>query len=322
MATRVKKLAREMGTTPAQVLGYLHAVGYVRYKSPQDMLPDAAVDKVRRAARDGIDAPALELNSGPSRVAAPVAAPAEDLMSELIPGVVKTRGGSRASTPPRAKSAPAPAATVPVGPAPQSASQRLAVQELEARLAVAQAELAAAQAALIAKQAIVSADAQSVDVWRQQLNRERTALDADRAAFELERAAFEQARAAVVAQQQAADEAEVAKQLDGQISELSALLMLNGLRRVVIVGGSPTELKALRAGIDTRVELRFAAGSRGRAEAEADVSRTDAIVLWDVTVNDEAQTVYQGSRATVVTADGSLSAVVDTTIAALRDDGL
>ena len=90
LSLRVRKLARELGRDPGYVLGVLHHLGFSRFRSIQDMLPDRVVNQVRAAVAEG-----LEVRTVPQRPAAqPVAQsarderPSSDLMSSLVPGVV------------------------------------------------------------------------------------------------------------------------------------------------------------------------------------------------------------------------------------------
>ncbi|TNE84313.1 MAG: hypothetical protein EP330_29280 [Deltaproteobacteria bacterium] len=121
MALRVKKLARQLKRSPVEVLGLLHAVGYERYKSAEDMLPDNVVRKVEDAARQGIRPVALEVAPARTkRAAAPEAAPANDFMAALIPGIVPLGGR------PAAPSTPSPrvvAKAAPAEPAPEPTHQ-------------------------------------------------------------------------------------------------------------------------------------------------------------------------------------------------------
>ncbi|MFK7930572.1 MAG: hypothetical protein AB8H79_20470 [Myxococcota bacterium] len=71
MAIRVKKLARELRTTPQVVLQVLLELGYDRYKSDMDMVADPPAHKVRQRAKKGLPTPAV---TPPPR--APVARPA------------------------------------------------------------------------------------------------------------------------------------------------------------------------------------------------------------------------------------------------------
>jgi hypothetical protein len=92
-----------------------------------------------------------------------------------------------------------------------------------------------------------------------------------------------------------------------EIARIGERLMLLGLRRVVVIGGTPALLKLLREGIDPRIDLRLrgASGKRTRADAEVDVTRTDAVVLWGVAADPDAAGVYQTSRAVVVEVAGT-----------------
>lgn len=51
MAVRVHKLAKELRASPAAILQALEDLGYAKYRSPQDMLPSPAAQKVREMAR-------------------------------------------------------------------------------------------------------------------------------------------------------------------------------------------------------------------------------------------------------------------------------
>src|SRR5262245_61965780 len=100
MAVRVKKLARELNQSPRHVLGVLHAIGFDRYRSPEDMLPDGTVDKVRRATRDGVEpVPVPGLASAPTKTA-PRASTGDDVMAKLVPGVVRTLNREETPLPP------------------------------------------------------------------------------------------------------------------------------------------------------------------------------------------------------------------------------
>lgn len=88
------------------------------------------------------------------------------------------------------------------------------------------------------------------------------------------------------------------RRLTGKISES---LMLLGARRVTIVGGPSKMHRLLANAFDPRIEVRFRPTRKVVAvDAEADVSRTDSLVLWDVEVAPEAQAIYAEGR-TVVT---------------------
>ncbi|MEQ1564899.1 MAG: hypothetical protein ABMA64_04620 [Myxococcota bacterium] len=146
MAVRVRKLARELDRSSEDVLLLLRDLGHDRYRSEDDMLADAVVDQVRKAARTRppralirtvppdvretlIPADRLETGAGPPRrTSAPTARPSTaptapgrgegDVMAMLVPGVVRAgerpaRGTlppptARPTAPPRAATATAP----------------------------------------------------------------------------------------------------------------------------------------------------------------------------------------------------------------------
>ncbi|MCA9297922.1 MAG: hypothetical protein KDA28_02585, partial [Phycisphaerales bacterium] len=81
---------------------------------------------------------------------------------------------------------------------------------------------------------------------------------------------------------------------------LSEKLLLHGARRVLVVGGPVRAHRLLRQGLDPRVDLRFRPGARVVGpDAEADVTRTDAVALWEVEEDERAREVYDTSRAVV-----------------------
>lgn len=48
MATRVRKLARQLGRTPDEILETLGNIGFPRYRSPDDMVSDAVIQRLRQ----------------------------------------------------------------------------------------------------------------------------------------------------------------------------------------------------------------------------------------------------------------------------------
>jgi len=83
-------------------------------------------------------------------------------------------------------------------------------------------------------------------------------------------------------------------------STLSEKLLLNGARRVLVVGGSVRAHRLLRQGLDPRVDIRFRPCTEiVAADAEADVTRTDAVALWNVHEHEAATEVYDTGRALV-----------------------
>lgn len=87
------------------------------------------------------------------------------------------------------------------------------------------------------------------------------------------------------------------------LRRLSEALMLHGLRRVTIVGGSPAYHKVLRDGLDSRLDLTLIPGDarRTRAQAEADLERAQLLIVWGGTVLDHSVSdLYRGGPAWVV----------------------
>ena len=116
MATRVKKLAKELGRTPEEILGMLHALGFPRYRSVDDQLPKAMVERVKGGWRKGVVPVAFVLGeqqvSSSKRAEKKTATQeAGDWMQSALPGVKpldaesEIQGGAKRSKPPSAKKA-------------------------------------------------------------------------------------------------------------------------------------------------------------------------------------------------------------------------
>jgi hypothetical protein len=104
----------------------------------------------------------------------------------------------------------------------------------------------------------------------------------------------------------APDRAEIESRtvMERRLASLGEQLLLHGLRRVLIVGGRPTWQRILAGGLDRRIEVRTSPGLTRTAHlAEADVSRTDVVVLWGVEVTPPALEIYGSCRATLVQLD-------------------
>jgi len=161
VAIRVRKLARELKRTPGETLGLLHQLGFPRYKNPNDMVTDPIAHKARAAARQGVRAPELPVtpSRAPSSTPAPAPAP-DDVMAQLVPGVVPAGRSSSPSTggstpprsapsrsaPPPARSAPPPARSAPPQPTPAAPPPAPAPVEVPAPSAsLAEAERAELQ---------------------------------------------------------------------------------------------------------------------------------------------------------------------------------
>jgi hypothetical protein len=102
MAVRIRKLARELNRTPTELIGVLHALGLGRYRSVDDMLPAPAEARLRAGIKSGVAPVPVEVidNGRPSEPEPPaergdMTSPLglegrnADLMSQLVPGVVR-----------------------------------------------------------------------------------------------------------------------------------------------------------------------------------------------------------------------------------------
>ena len=95
MGVRIRKLAREVNRSPWDVLGVLHALGYRRYKSPDDMLSGPALARLRNGLRDGVAPVPVPGRREASGTSERVAKASSDLMSQVIPGVVRQQADDR-----------------------------------------------------------------------------------------------------------------------------------------------------------------------------------------------------------------------------------
>lgn len=191
MAIRVRKLAKELDRSPGDVLGLLIAIGFPRYRSAEDMLPDDLVDRVKRASRDGVrpvpvqivepERPALLGNREARPTAAPTPRPADtgrfarsdggnrpadgkDLMSRLVPGV----------EPIERKPAPKAVRAPTLPPVPATDAERAAL--VADRLVIEQE-----RAALAAEREVLAERRVQLD---RALEEARVTADAHRAALE------------------------------------------------------------------------------------------------------------------------------------------
>lgn len=205
MAVRVRKLARQLGRSPVEVLGLLHALGFTRYKSPEDMVADPVAGKARTAARQGIRPVPVEVES--VRKATPAEAPESgakaNLMASLMPGV-EPLDGKKA---PQAKKAPPTSTAAPAqkGAGPPAPVADGSIEEIARLRASAEAAHDARDKAL---QAVAAAEAA----------RDRALAERDAAL-----AARDDALAAPAA-------IESGEQGDGSEARLDALFEARGLR--------------------------------------------------------------------------------------------
>ena len=387
MSIRVRKLAKELDHSPAEVVGLLHALGHTRYRSTEDQVPDALLTQLRSALRRGVKPVPVRIDERVP-VAPPPPAPS-DLMGALVPGVIPVgapRSGVGKAAPAAVAAVPLPRAAPPVPPVPTSvpgsagvptealralAAERDALRHERSALDAERAAFDAERQALEAERSVLVAERRALTDDRLQLVDDRARVAVDRTAIAAERAAAaarretalgtslvelfarrglvgpdEQERAlaslattrhlrailpalrttdpetverlladrvvlsaeptalpgaAVLVVESERAELPPAETLGRELNAVSEQLMLLGLRRVTVVGGPARWHKLLREGIDDRIELRFrAAGVRGRADAEADVTRTDVVVLWATAVQEDGRAVYATSRAMLV----------------------
>jgi hypothetical protein len=109
--------------------------------------------------------------------------------------------------------------------------------------------------------------------------------------------------------------------LGRMLTGLGEAMLLNGMRRAVLVGGRPTWHRVLREGLDPRLELRsVAAKVRDAIQATGDVVGADLVVLWGVELAPAARAVYTGSRAVVIEAhEGGVGELIQTVITKLQE---
>lgn len=90
-----------------------------------------------------------------------------------------------------------------------------------------------------------------------------------------------------------------------QVAAFGEQMLINGLRRPVLVGGRPIWHRLLKEGVDARVELRLVpARTRDATQATADLGGADLVVLWDVESSPAARALYLSARIPVVEVSG------------------
>ncbi|MGC6513861.1 MAG: hypothetical protein ACON4N_05155 [Myxococcota bacterium] len=184
MATRVRKLARELGSTPHQVLGILHALGFVRYKSPEDMLSDPIIRKVKRGFASGVQPVDVVMAGARKKKAADLESLSGangDVMSGIVPGVTPM-GRTTRTLPPKAPPKPP---TAPSGTPPSSqeaiSSLKRTLESERAIVNLARQQADADREQLAARRAMLEAEEQSLQSLRDALDAEREALERQRA---------------------------------------------------------------------------------------------------------------------------------------------
>ncbi len=420
MSVRIRKLAKELNRSAAEVIGVLHALGYQKYRSPEDLISDQVEARLRKGIQSGVTPLHVEISEPTMPQASADAlqsvAANVDLMAALLPGVVP-QGRARAPAPRAARPAPVPlptsrpASLAPAPVAPPLAPGRLEDEvglgralgveraalesvrrSLESERSVLTAERASIEDAglrLSARERSLEAQQRSLQELQDALDRERDALTAERAALasQLGRASAERARgledllearglrgadeferalvalaqgrhlrevlwtlkvdsagqlerlltdrlalvgtdppesvlrsAAAVAVAPERTEVPDAAALVKAVRQVSDRLMLNGFRRVAVVGGRPLWQRLIREYLDARVEARFVAGKRGRSGASDDVAWADVVVLWAADLDDGAAAIYESGRPRLVrVSKPSLSGFLQELFDALAD---
>lgn len=192
MAVRIRKLAREVDRNPVELLGVLHALGFQKFRSADDMLSPDVEAKLRRALQKGVRP--VELPESvvvrPDAVEA-VAVSRVDVMAALVPGIVpagRSAAPPASPTAPGARPAPRPtpatAAAAPVRSAPARVPSDLSPSEHE-------------------DPAVLSTERAALDSVRRALSSERAVLDAERSQLELESARVAARERSLAAQQEA-----------------------------------------------------------------------------------------------------------------------
>lgn len=229
MAVRVRKLAKELNRSPAEIIGVLHAVGLTRYRSADDMLPSQAEERVRLGVRRGVTPLHVELLERPDEVVGGARGDADDMMARLVPGVVRAgaKGPAPRPLPVAPPSPPAPQVASRPTPAVRTLAQRpsdlrapSAAEEaprsmgwegsrgisLDAELRTIAAERAAIDShrrGLDSERAILAAEQQALELDRQRYEAQLRAMDGERAALDALSAALEVERAALAAERDA-----------------------------------------------------------------------------------------------------------------------
>jgi hypothetical protein len=331
MAIRVRKLARQLGRAPEDLLDLLKTLGLSQYNNANQMLPANAEDALRAAVRA---VPA----SRPVRRAAPVRPP----VSRSLPSLEQL----------------AAEATPSVDLSARLAVERQALARLRTELEAATAQVHAerqsleeARNALITEQGALDQERSRL---RQALNDAEKPREDDRTflAYMLHKRGLrgmdecERALAALAERRQlrpiiellrcdrpdrvmsvleqrlvlvggstptglpetlaavtvASDRADVpgGQDLSRGLARFGEILMLHGLRRVTVVGGRPAWNKTLREGLDPRVTLRFLSNPAD-IDATGPLAPNDLCVAWGV---DEPVPADKAGRGVLVHIDG------------------
>lgn len=203
MAKRIRKLAKEMGWEVQGVIGVLHALGITRYRSPEDMIPPAIEKKIRRGIREGVKPTFVKMRGvAKSPLEQAASGSASDVMSTLVPGVVREGHKPRQTSPsprstPRTPPASAPRSYSPPA-APTTASRPIA--ETPRSLEIARAALDSDRRRLTSERALLDAERQKLAEKSAKLEARERGIEAEAAALMSLREALEAEQAAVQAE--------------------------------------------------------------------------------------------------------------------------
>jgi hypothetical protein len=188
VGVRVRKLAKELRRTPSEVLEVLHALGFERYRNPQDMIADPIVARVRLQLKPGTAVQARSTREPTSRTQGVTRRP-DDLMAKLVPGVVQVNSRSpqvgAASPRPDVQATPSAAPSEPVATPSAATNDALrTIEQAKERLERTRKHLRADREALDGARARLAADELEL---RERIALQHAALDAEREALDAER---------------------------------------------------------------------------------------------------------------------------------------
>ena len=336
MAIRVRKLAKQLRRDSGELLGILKAIGIHRIRSPEDMLSATIEKKLRTAIGRGVipvkveavrvrkEEPVVEsvesgIYQGVKRQVDERYQPLSQPVEKVLPVM------NSPETPPQVERVPEVHPSERVAWGVERAAWKAERAALQAQLEAARAERDALQTTqsqhpllmeLFAERGLVGND-EAVRAVRALAESHRldellpSLVVTNR--FEVQRwlrdvlvlvdgpapeALVGEALVTVAKDRSEIPGAAEWRRLTAQLSEQ---LLLNGARRVVVVGGPIRARRLLHNSLDPRIELRFRPATVVPVvDAQADVTRTDAVALWQVQTSKEADEVYFSGRAMVV----------------------
>lgn len=229
MAVRIRKLAKQLGKPPTELLGVLHALGFSKYRSPEDMLSEVVTSKLRKGLAEGVRPLPVEVTGARKPKGGGLEALAEggaDVMSQLVPGVVRSGAPAPRPAPPKpAPRPPAPAArnTPVAAPAPEAPPADPTTQRL------ASAALESQRRALASERAAFEAERAQVEASRRRIEERERLVDSRVAALEDLEASLAAERRALAAERKTAGEG-ASEAMGSNLPSLMDLLEARGLR--------------------------------------------------------------------------------------------